>query len=149
MTIIDSFKAFGVNNFEPHSSLEHQAVDTIVLNSKMFTNSLLVILALFFTRVQAQPQCKYVHIQGTEPKALNEKWGGWLNIFIGTPYTFQEEALLIGWQVYIKFDSDSYFLDVFRAVSGVADTYDRVHSTEHVNPKAGNQTVMVETPFKV
>ena len=116
----------------------------------MFTNSCVILLTMFATTLQAQQQCKNVFLQGTEPQKLsNKKWSGLLNIFTGTPHTFQTEALLIGWQVYNNFDSGSTFLDVFRPVPGVAFTYDRVHSTEHANPKAGNQTVMVETPFKV
>jgi hypothetical protein len=87
-------------------------------------------------------------LQGTEPMSLPAYNGGWLNIFMAKSYTFQD-GYLIGWQMFNKFDSISYFVDVFRSVAVVDHTSDLVHSTEIVTPKAGNRSILLANPVKV
>jgi hypothetical protein len=104
-------------------------------------------LFTFVPCIAQLPSCKDQILQGTEPMSLPEAHGGWLNIFMAKSYTFRD-GYLIGWQMFNKFDSISYFVDVFRSVAGVDHTSDLVHSTEIVTPKAGNRTTLTN-PFKV
>ncbi|XP_064624097.1 uncharacterized protein LOC135485677 [Lineus longissimus] len=98
----------------------------------------------------ASSKCISQTLQGIEPKQQSEAWGtdGFLNIFMAKSYTFQE-GYLIGWQMYNRIDSDSYFVDVFRPVAGAQGTFDLVHSTKVNGTTAGNKTILVATAFKV
>ncbi|XP_064619263.1 uncharacterized protein LOC135482798 [Lineus longissimus] len=110
------------------------------------------LLYVTFCPVHSQlTSCKDAYVQGTEPKLLEDLYGGHLVVLLADVYTFQKEGDIVGWQLYNACNCSSYYVDVFRPVPVFdnSNTFDLVHSTEVAAPCAGQMNIVESTPFKV